>query len=635
MNLLSPRRELGEFKKRYKWMALTVILAFTVLFARVFQLQILEHAYWGGVARENITKTISRPATRGIIRDAKGRVMATNRPSYAVYVTPQLMRPGDVRKVAELMELSPDRVAAFEERLARVPVHRRLHQIEMFPDVDRAQLAALETHANDLPGVDVVSVPVREYAYRHLGAHAVGYVNEVNEEDLERLDGQGYRAGDFLGRTGIERAWESYLRGQRGYVRVPVNAQGERVDPMAPGVADQGRMRKDPVPGQDLNVTLDMDLMRVVERAFRGHPSGGAVVVETDTGRVKALFSKPAYDLNEMSGHLSQERFQEMLEDPFRPLLDKTMYDTYFPGSTFKAITALAALGDEVVDPSSRVDCPGYHELGNSRFRCTQVHGEQDMEGAIVRSCNVYFWKLAEQVGMDRLHRYAKKLGLGRRTGIGINTEAKGFLPTRDWYENKEDDRFRIGYTLNFAIGQGNTRTTVLQIAMSYAAIANGGVVHVPQLVSEVSGPDGRVLERFPPRVRRRVDIDPEHLEYLRKGMRGVVHDRDGTAHGARIEGGVPVAGKTGTAEVATKRVPEDGSPKRAWYFRRDHAWFAGFAPVDEPEVVVAVLVEHGGAGGKTAAPIAMQIIQEYLESSVTAAAGTSGEALATRGRKR
>ncbi|MFW6050984.1 MAG: penicillin-binding protein 2 [Myxococcota bacterium] len=633
MMLLSPRREIGEFRKRYKWMALFATAVFLLLGARIAQLQLLERDHWSAVAQENITKTITLPATRGVVRDANGRIVAANRPSYTVYVTPQLMLPGDAQRVAELMGLGPEELAALEERLERVPPHRRLHQIEMFSDISREQLAALETHSTELAGVDVVAVPVRQYPYRHLGAHAVGYLNEVSAEDLERLEGQGYRSGDFVGRTGIERAWEGYLRGRRGFERVLVDARGERVE----GEVDaprSGEMHRDPVPGRDLAVTLDMDLMRVVERAFRGHPSGGVVVVETDTGRVRALYSKPSYDLGEMSGHLTHTRFQEMVEDPFRPLIDKTLYESYFPGSIFKPVSALAALGDEVLDPSDRVDCPGYYELGNRKFRCTHAHGEVDLEAAIVGSCNVYFWKLAEQVGMDRLHKYAKMVGLGLPTGIGINTEASGFIPTREWYRKRNDNRFRIGFTLNTAIGQGNTRTTLIQMAMAYAAIANGGVLYVPQLVTEVTAPDGSLIERFGPRVRRNVDVDPAHLEYVRAGMQGVVNDPDGTAYDARVPGGVSVAGKTGTAEVARRPLREGEDPRRAWYYRRDHAWFAGFAPADDPRIAVVVLVEHGGAGGKTAAPIAMQIVQEYLGPEVAAASEADSEVLAARGRR-
>ena len=613
MIMLSQRREVGEFKKRYKWMALVVLLSFAGLSARVVQLQLVQHDEWAAVARENITKTISLPATRGLVRDTRGRVVATNRPSYHVYVTPQLIDPDrDIARVAELMGMTPQERADFRRRLDAVPLRRRTHQILMFQDISRDQLAALETHETELPGVDVLSVPVRTYPFETLGAHAIGYLNEVSAEDLERLDGQGYRAGDRIGRMGVEKAWESFLRGRRGFRRILVDARGRRQEDRRlrgdPQVREEFR---EPSPGRDLVLTLDMDLMRTIQRTFRGHPSGAVVVVDVKSGRIRALYAKPSYDLNEMSGRLSQETYREMTEDPFRPLIDKTIYESYFPGSTFKPISAIAALDSEVLDTSFRVECPGYYQVGSQKMKCTSSHGEIDMHGALVQSCNVYFWKLAEQVGLERLNRYAREFGLGERTGVGINSESKGFLASREWYE-EHYGRFRVGYTLNTAIGQGNTRTTLLQLALAYAALANGGTLYAPQLVESIQSPDGDVIEEFPPRVRRTIDVGAQHLAVTVQALRGVVNEQSGTAFDARIEDGITVAGKTGTAEVArgARRVRD---PRRAWYFNRSHAWFAGFAPAEDPEVALVVLVEHGGAGGKTAAPLAIQILQDYL----------------------
>jgi penicillin-binding protein 2 len=628
MTFLSARREVGEFRKRYKWMALFVVAVFTVLVGRLFQLQVIEHAHWSAIARENITKTLTLPATRGIIRDRNGRVVVTNRPSYDVYITPRLLRDGDADRIADLMGLGAQERRAFLERLAQIPQHRRSHQIRFFSDIRREQLAALETHELEFPALDVVVTPIRYYPYEHLAAHAVGYLNELTPEELEELRPAGYRLGDRIGRSGIERAWESVLRGRRGYRRVVVDARGRMVEGAA--IEDGRPTLVEPIPGRDLTLTLDMDLMRIIERAFRGHPSGAAVVVDVHTGRVRALFSKPSYDLNELTSGMSRERYAEM-SDPrsFRPLIDRAIYESYFPGSTFKPITALAALQDRLVDPAMRVNCPGYYMLGTTRFRCNvpQGHGEVDLRQAIVQSCNVYFYVLAQQVGLDRLARFALDFGFGRRTGIGINTEATGFIPSRQWYEQRKE-QWRLGYTLNTAIGQGDTRVTAIQLAMAYAAIANGGTLYVPQLVETVSSPDGTIVETFPPRVRRRVQVDREHLAFVIDALHGVVNDAQGTAYDARVAGGVKVAGKTGTAQVS-QMARHDVDPNLFSYFNRAHAWFAGFAPADDPEVAIVVLVEHGGSAARNAAPIAIQVLQEYLggrEHTMTAsAAGTRG----------
>jgi penicillin-binding protein 2 len=406
------------------------------------------------------------------------------------------------------------------------------------------------------------------------------------------------------------------LRGHDGELTVVVDVRG-REDEAAGTRLHASEHRREPNPGRDLKLTLDMDLMRVVERAFRGHPSGAAVVVDVRTGRVRALFSKPAYDLNEMSGRLTPERAAELANSPFRPLIDKTVYETYFPGSTFKPVSALAALQDGLLTPASHFDCPGFYDLGKRRFRCSHSHGENiDMRKALIRSCNVYFYHLAEEVGIDRIANLSHDFGLGAVTGIGINTEAQGFVPTREWYMKQHGNQYHIGFTLNAAIGQGNTRVTLIQLAMAYAAIANGGTLYVPQLVQAVEAPDGSTIEEFPPRVRRRVSVDPVHLTYVIDGMFGAVNDPNGTAYDARIEGGVPVAGKTGTAQVSLGRLPGSVDVQNAWYYRRSHAWFAGFAPADDPELAIVVLVEHGGQGGKYSAPIAIRILQEALGPS-------------------
>lgn len=631
MSLLSVRREVGEFRKRYKWMAAFVVLVFTVLVGRMMQLQVVDHEHYAEIARENVTKTLPLLATRGIIHDAEGRIIVTNRPSYDVYLTPSRIREGDVERLETLMGLSEDARARFEQRLAEVPERRQTHQIRFFTDISREALAALETHEQDFMDdhghspLDVVVTPVRTYPYRSLGAHAIGYLNELRPEELAELRPAGYHLGDQVGRTGIERAWESLLRGRRGYRRVLVDEDVE-IDPAL--VAGDRPELVEPVPGRDVTLTLDMELMRIIERAFRGRASGAAVVVDVHTGAVRALFSKPSYDPEAFTSGLSREEYADLRDDPFRPLIDKTIYETYFPASTFKPFAALAALQEGLIDPGERVDCEGSYTIGTGAGarhpRCTSVHGEVDMRLGLIESCNVYFYHLAEVVGIDRLAHMAQDFGLGRRCGIGINSEASGFIPTREWYESHH--AWQGGLALNTAIGQGDTRVTLVQLAMAYAAIANGGTLYVPQLIERVSTPDATVIEEFEPRVRRRVHVDPSHLAYVIDALFGVVNDDRGTAHEARLDhpGDVTIAGKTGTAQIGG-RIRSEEEASAAAYERRAHAWFAGFAPVEDPEVAIVVLVEHGGGGGRFAAPIAIQILQEYLgqEAEVTQASAS------------
>lgn len=612
MITISQRHEVGEFRKRYRWMGLFVVLVFGALIVRVAQVQLFQRDRWSGIAQQNITKTLELPATRGVIRDVAGRVVASNRPSYDVYATPRLLRiPEDVERIASLMGLSEEEAAALTARLVELPESRRTRQLELYSDISREQLAALETHLAELPALDIVTVPLRDYPYATLGAHLIGYLNEVNETDLRNAsDPSIYRAGDRIGRSGLERRYEELLRGARGFRRVIVDARGRALEGALPQSLEVEMLKK-PVPGHELQLTIDMQLMEALDRAFRHHPSGAAVVVDIHTGAIRALYSKPVYDPNEMSSGLSTKRYQELTADPFRPLIDKTIYETYFPGSTFKVITALAALEDSLVDPMQRVECLGSIKIGRQKFRCNRRHEWVDLYDAIVQSCNVYFWELAEKVGLERINRSAEALGFAERSGIGVSGEAKGFLATRAWYK-EHYGAFRPGYTLNTAIGQGNTRVTVLQLAMAYAAIANGGTLHVPQVVQNVKAPDGSLSETFQPRVRRGVEVLPEHLELLRRALTDVVNEEPGTAYRARMREGPLVAGKTGTAQVVSRK-GRSGESSSAWYLDRSHGWFAGYAPADDPQVAFAVLVEHGGSGSTSAAPIATTVMQEYL----------------------
>ncbi len=611
MITLSQRREVGEFRKRYRWMALFVILVFGGIIIRVAQVQLFQRDRWSGIAQQNITKTLELPATRGVIRDIAGRVVASNRPSYDVFATPRLLQAEDIDRIASLMGLNAEDKATLQTRLDELPANRRTRQLELYSDIDREQLAALETHLAELPALDIITVPLRDYPYATLGAHLIGYLNEVNAKDMERARDPGtYRPGDRIGRSGLEKRYEPLLKGSRGFRRVVVDARGNALEGRPPDSLEVQMLRK-PVPGHDIQLTIDMRLMEAFDRAFRPYPSGAVVVVDIHTGAVRALYSKPVYDPNEMSSGLSTKRYAELTGDPFRPLIDKTMYDTYFPGSTFKVITALSSLEDAVVDPMQRVECLGSLKIGRQKFRCNKRHEWVDLYDAIVQSCNVYFWELAREVGIERITRYARAFGFAEQTGIGVSGEAKGFLATREWY-TEHYGAFRIGYTLNTAIGQGNTRVTVLQLAMANAAIANGGTLYVPQVVQNVKAPDGSLSETFQPRIKREVGVSPQHLDMMRRALVDVVQDESGTAYRARNKDGVRVAGKTGTAQVVSRKGRSEESSS-AWYLDRSHGWFAGFAPADDPQVAFAVLVEHGGSGGASAAPIAMSVMQQYL----------------------
>jgi penicillin-binding protein 2 len=544
--------------------------------------------------------------------------------------------PDSWPKLAEILRLNPEERRTLEARIRaacasdddKSPCWRT--RILVREDIPRDIAAELKQHPDELAGVDVVEAPVRFYPYRDLGAHMLGYVAEIDAEalakyrpqgydDLSRDEQQrtnplGYETGDTVGATGIEHSWESYLRGQRGWEKRVVDARGRyRSGPEAERLVD-APARLDPIPGRDLRLSIDVELEQAIERAMRGHAAGAVVVVDVRTGRLLALYSKPEFDPNDLSGGAGRTRvreaFNRLYADPLRPMLDKTMSGAFQPGSTMKPFSALAALEDHLVEPEQTEKCEGVVMFGHHPFRCSHVHGRVDLHKAIARSCNIYFAHLAETVGMDRIAHIAQSFGLGEKTGLGLNPEAPGRIPTRSWVSLRYRGQFRIGFTLNMAIGEGDVIVTPLQLALAYSALANGGTLYQPQVVRAVETSDGAVVQEFPPRIRRQIQLQPESLKLVTESLYDVVNDPNGTAYPAR-DPALDVAGKTGTAQTGHVAKKED-EPKLTWFLSQDHAWFASFAPARSPEIAMTVLIEHGGSGPQIAVPVAMQIIREY-----------------------
>ncbi|HEY8074183.1 MAG TPA: penicillin-binding protein 2 [Labilithrix sp.] len=649
-NLLVPRSDVSEFRKRYRWMALVAFLAFAAILVRLFQLQILKGTEYAQIAHENVIRRVSIPTTRGIVRDAQGRILASSRSSFDVLVVPGRVMPSarpshghrpdeadTFDRIVDALRLNPDERARLATRIKDACVTDEdrspcWHPVLVREDLSRDIVAELKQHATEMAGAEVVSVPVRYYPYKDLGVHMLGYTAEIDAETLEKyrpknwdelsaeerqkLNPLGYEPGDVIGATGVERSWESYLRGQRGWEKRVVDARGRyRTGPEAERLLeDPAAARQEPLPGRDLRLTVDVDLEQSIERAMRPYQAGAAVVVDVRTGRLLALYSKPDFDPNDLAGGAGHERirdaFNKLYTDPLRPMLDKTMSGAFQPGSTFKPFSALAALEDKVVDPNEHERCDGFLSFGRRIFHCTHVHGKVDMHDAIAQSCNIYFFKIAPLVTMDRIARVAGEFGLGQKTGVGVNPEAPGRVPTRSWYALRYRGQFQVGFTLNTAIGQGAATVTPLQLALAYGALANGGTVYSPQIVRAVETADGSVVQDFPPRVRQKAKIAAENLARVNDALYSVVNDPKGTAFPVR-ESTLEIAGKTGTAQTGYVNTNGD-DPKKAWYLSRDHAWFASYFPAKAPEIAVVVLVEHGGSGPTVAAPIAMSIIKEY-----------------------
>jgi penicillin-binding protein 2 len=371
-----------------------------------------------------------------------------------------------------------------------------------------------------------------------------------------------------------------------------------------------------------LILTIDSDLQRLAEKAVARVAAAAVVVIEAKTGRVKAVVSKPSFDPNVMTGHLTHAEYTLLMQDPRKPFIDKALRATYPPGSIFKFVTALAALEDGQAAEDENIYCTGEYSLAGTRSRCHGTHEKVDLLKAIQRSCDIYFWNLAQRIGIDRISEVARSFGLGAPTNLGINGDAGGRIPTREWYEQR--GRYKIGYANNAAIGQGDVEVTVMQMAVAYAALANGGNLFVPQVVERVESYDGRPIVNFDPKVARTVKAPPDAVDIWKRGMWKVNNEPGGTAYDHGVSQIVQVMGKTGTAEVKKHHDDHEHKDLEKWNPYASHAWFAGWAPAEDPELVIVTLVEHGGAGGTNAWPIAQRILEGYFTKIKGKAASTA-----------
>ena len=603
------RSDLREFDSRLQVLVLLFAVVTLLLIARLWSLQVRDGAHYQRIAGDNFVRVATVEPERGRIFDAAGRLIAESRPSYDVYVNPALLRASapSVEILTEVLSLSE----AEQTRLAG-RLRGARGDLVVRRDITRDQLALLETRRHELSGVYVHVSQRRFYPFHEMAAHLVGYVNEVTADELLRLAEHGYQPGDMIGRAGVERTFEAILRGAEGVERQVVDARG-RPQPASWADALLGESRLiQPVPGRDISLTMDMRLQEVVQEIAGDTVSAGIVVLDPRDGAVLAMHSRPGFNPNAWAGRLSEAEKRQSDNNPFHPMLDKTI-QSYFPGSTWKVVTALAGLQERLITPDEEVHCPGSFRLGNRVFRCWKRsgHGHVNLRSAMAVSCDVYFYVLGLRLGIDRMARYAYDLGFAERTGVGLPGESAGVVPTREWHQRNSPGGFQQGFTVNTSVGQGDTRASPLQVALAYAAIAMDGALMYPRLLDRIALPDGAALYETHPRVRRRIPVDHEHMAALRLGLEDAIMAPIGTAHGWALPY-MRSAGKTGTSQVrALDTVRLDG--EEIFFRDRDHAWFVVWAPAEEPEIVVSVFVEHGGAGSQAAAPLAMRIVDTYL----------------------
>jgi len=609
----TPGRDL---KRRFFYLGLAMLAGLFLLVIQLYRLQITRGEEYAAKSVANFVKEVRLRADRGVIKDRRGTILVDSRPSFDAFITPAFCLDCSEKVLPRLAELLSWDEAQRLKVDAAVKAGRRSGPFQAVPvkiDLDRDEYDRLNARPDLLDGVDVVPVPHRNYRAGTVLSHVLGYMNEITPEELERLnsDGARYALGDYVGRRGLERYYEAKLRGVDGVRKEVVNARGRTLDELS-GMLGADAVTP-PTPGANLVLSLDMRLQEEAERAFPG-VAGGVVAIDVKTGFVRALVSRPGFDPNLLTGRITPAQLAALTGDPMQPMINRVAAEHYPPGSIFKVVTALAAYKSGAFSPGTVVNCPGGYKLGSRVWRChlDRGHGPRNGIQAMQSSCDVWFYKVADTLGLDAIAEMGHALGLGQPTGVGVMAEVPGIMPSTEYHDRVTPGGYFKGLALNSSIGQGDDNVTVMQMALLYAAIANGGALLKPQLVERLEDPDGQLLERFEPQVVRQVSVPEAHWRAVIEGMVATVNQVGGTAYTSRLKD-IQVAGKTGTAQVA--RI---GAVRRKIqqmdFFTRHHAWFAGFAPAEAPEIAVVVLNEHGGSGGTDAAPTGMALIQKYFD---------------------
>lgn len=596
-------------RKKIKVFVVLAIFSFLCLWMRVWYLQILKGLHFQELSENNRVRLVSLPAYRGTIKDRNGETLVSIRPSFNLYVTPE--DAGDLSAtLASLNEIIDfDKAEVFR----RIKDSRSFKQVLIKRDIQRGAVAIVEEIKMRLPGIEIKVEPLRNYVYGELASHVLGYLGEISKSKLESLNDPSYQQGDFIGKNGLETIYETLLRGKKGYKEVEVDVSGREFKTLR---------KLPPKSGNTLKLTLDLRIQKVLEEAMKGTPdepvSGSVVMMKVHTGEIMAIASAPSFDANLFASGISRENWKDLTHDKFHPLQHRAISGQYPPGSTYKIVTALAGLEEKIVTPETTVYCPGHFRLGRGRYRCWKRggHGSMNMHSALVQSCDVYFYTVGHRLGIDKIYEYAKELGLGDYTGIKLMGEKRGLIPSTQWKLENRKKAWLLGETISASIGQGYNLVTPLQQARFIATVANGGVNLKPLLVKKIVDPDGRLIKEFHADVLSKGKISRENLELVREALLGVVNEPRGTGRRARLKNkNIKVSGKTGTAQVvklkATEEIDED---EKIPYQFRDHAWFVAFAPYEKPEVAVSVIVEHGGHGGATAAPVAKKLLEAYFK---------------------
>jgi penicillin-binding protein 2 len=609
-NLHEERRTFGL---RAAVAGVICLICSVLLIGRLADLQIIQHSYFSTRSDDNRMRVLPVPPVRGLIYDRNGALLAQNQPAFELEVTPEQVDnlKDTLDRLSKLVHITDTDITRFHDRMRKTPHYRG---VVLRSNLSAEEVARYELNRYDFVGVDITAGLVRSYPLGSATAHVIGYVGGITEADYATLDESQYQGLTQIGRTGIERSHEDELRGTPGARIVEANAGGRPLRDLntRPGQA-----------GENLVLSLDTRLQTIAVQAL-GELDGAVVAIDPRNGEVLALVSKPGFDPGEFVEGIDNATYQSLLDDPDRPLYNRAMLGTYPPGSTIKPFMALAGLNYNAINPAQRVYCSGTFYLPNSshKYRCWKRHGHGalDLEEAIAHSCDVYFYTVANTLGVDRIGEMLAQFGYGQATGIDIPNEKAGLLPTRDWKRRMRHEVWYPGETLNLGIGQGYWQVTPMQLAVATARMAMHGAGFKPHLVHAFEDPVTHQTTGVPPQALAAVQTtDPSIYDRVIDGMHAVTQAVGGTAYQVFKDAPYTAAGKTGSAQVAGLAQDEENAPKQESIplKLRDHALFIAFAPVEDPQIAVAVIAEHGGHGASAAAPIARELMDQWLLGKV------------------
>lgn len=617
---------------RFFWASVAIVALTSGLILRLWFIQIYRGDHYRLIAEKNRIRKIEIPAPRGMIYDRYGQLVLGNRPFFDLVLVPQYVKDRDMtfNVLSRLLHVP---ASQFDRRIKAVAGRPKFLPVNLKRNLSLHEVSTIEANRVFLPGVEVAMAPRREYK-PNTPAHMVGYLGEIDQNSLKELNVDSdnpYILGDLIGKQGLEARWEKFLRGRRGYSLIQVDAFGRQSDLFAD---QQWQLPKvAAVPGADLELTIDLELQKATVDAFRGK-NGAVVVINPMNGEILAMLSEPGYDPTIYQDGLSPEVWRSLTSHPFTPLLDKTTGGEFAPGSVYKAVVAIAALQEKLISTSSTHVCTGSFQLGNRTFGCHERggHGVVDLKKALMKSCDVYFYQVGVELGVDKIAAYARKLGLGSKLGVQLNMERPGLVPTADWKQIVFKTPWSVGDTPNISIGQGFNLVTPIQMANLYATIANGGKVWRPFLVKRIVNQLGETLmTQNEELISEATDINPKNLAIVREMLREVVMNPDGTGKNAQVPDHT-VSGKTGSVQVVSLKRNNNKNTDVSMKWK-EHAMFAAFSPTEDAEIAVAIISEHDrvGGGGASAAPVAGHILRAYWQLKEQRAKGLATNVLSPK----